>query len=217
MPMYTVQQGDCLSSIAKDFGFADWHTIYNHPQNADFRRRRPNPNLIFPGDQLFVPDPEPKEESRSTGAEHVFALDGETTKVRIRVENEEFQPFSGKKYKLEIGDDVVEATVPGDGIIERDIPPDAKKGTLTVWLVDDTSKPGFMWNLKIGHLDPVEENTGVQARLKNLGFDCGAIDGVVGPKTKAALKGFQARASLPDTGNLDGATRDKLRQMHDEP
>lgn len=217
MPMYTVQEGDCLSSIAKDFGFADWHTIYNDPQNADFRAKRPNPNIIFAGDQLFIPDKQPKDENRGTGAQHDFQLNGQKTTIRIRLEDEEFKPFAGKKFRLELKKDVTESTVPADGIIEKEIPANLKEGKLTVWLGDDTSQPGFLWNLKIGHLDPVEENKGVQARLKNLGFDCGPVDGIVGPKTKAALQGFQSRTQLPETGAADDATKDKLRQLHDEP
>src|SRR4249920_494288 len=53
---HTVLQGECLSSIAHDFGFGDWHVIYDHPQNASFKTKRPNPNLIYPGDELFIPD-----------------------------------------------------------------------------------------------------------------------------------------------------------------
>jgi len=217
MPMHTVEEGECLSSIAKDFGFADWQTIYNDPQNAGFRTQRPNPNVIAPGDQLFIPDKELKNENRSTGSRHSFQLNVKKTKVRLRLEDEEFKPYAGKKFRLEILDDVLEGTTPGDGIIEREIPANAKSGKLTVWLDGDITKPGFLWDLKLGNLDPVEKNKGVQARLKNLGFDCGAIDGIVGPRTKAALKGFQSRMQLPETGQVDDATRQKLRQIHDEP
>lgn len=217
MPMHTVAQGECLSSIAKTQGFSDWRTIYNHPSNADFRKLRPNPNVIFPGDQLFIPEKEPKTEDRATGALHPFKLNTEKTLLRLRLKNELNQPFAGKKFRLEILGDVFESTTPADGLIEREIPADVTRGQLTIWLDDDTTRPGFIWTLKIGHLDPVEEKTGVQARLKNLGYDCGSVDGVVGPRTKAALKGFQSKNGLTESGAVDDATRDKLRQLHDEP
>ena len=56
MTQYTVQRGDSLSLIARRFHVPRWQTIYNHPLNADFKRRRPNPNLIYPGDVDFVPN-----------------------------------------------------------------------------------------------------------------------------------------------------------------
>ena len=53
---YTVQPGDTLSRIAARHGLPSWRMVYNSPDNADFRRRRPNPNLIQPGDVLILPD-----------------------------------------------------------------------------------------------------------------------------------------------------------------
>ncbi len=54
--IHVVQQGECLSSITKCYGFADWRDIYNRPQNAPFRAKRPNPNIIYPKDEVFIPD-----------------------------------------------------------------------------------------------------------------------------------------------------------------
>jgi len=43
---YTVRPGDSLSSIASRNGLSSWRDIYDHPDNATFRTRRPNPNLV---------------------------------------------------------------------------------------------------------------------------------------------------------------------------
>jgi hypothetical protein len=32
-----------------------WQDLYNHPFNAAFRLKRPNPNLIYPGDVVMIP------------------------------------------------------------------------------------------------------------------------------------------------------------------
>jgi hypothetical protein len=53
---YTVKKGDSLSRIAARHGLPSWRIVYNSPENAVFRRRRPNPNLIQPGDELILPD-----------------------------------------------------------------------------------------------------------------------------------------------------------------
>lgn len=55
MPTYVVKPGDTLSAIAKAHGLSSWQALYNDPANAVFRTKRPNPNLIFPGDQIVVP------------------------------------------------------------------------------------------------------------------------------------------------------------------
>lgn len=53
---HVVRQGECLSAIAKRYGFASYRIIYDHPDNAELRRARPNPNLLFPGDVIVIPD-----------------------------------------------------------------------------------------------------------------------------------------------------------------
>ena len=49
-----------------------------------------------------------------------------------------------------------------------------------------------------------------QERLQTLGFPPGPIDGVLGPRTKAALRQYQTQHNLPVTGGLDDATRTSL-------
>jgi hypothetical protein len=56
---YTVQERDTLSGIGRHFGIP-WERIYHHPRNRDFRRRHPDPNLIHPGDQLWIPTRRPR-------------------------------------------------------------------------------------------------------------------------------------------------------------
>ena len=50
----------------------------------------------------------------------------------------------------------------------------------------------------------------VQEALKQKGFDPGTIDGVMGPKTMAALRSFQQSNSLQATGRLDAQTAQQL-------
>jgi peptidoglycan hydrolase-like protein with peptidoglycan-binding domain len=46
--------------------------------------------------------------------------------------------------------------------------------------------------------------------LKDKGHDPGPIDGMMGPRTSAAIKEFQQKGNLNPTGQLDAETRAKL-------
>jgi hypothetical protein len=53
---YTVQPGDTLTRIAAREQYPSWRDIYYHPDNAAFRVKRPDPDRIFPGDVLMLPN-----------------------------------------------------------------------------------------------------------------------------------------------------------------
>jgi peptidoglycan hydrolase-like protein with peptidoglycan-binding domain len=50
----------------------------------------------------------------------------------------------------------------------------------------------------------------LQERLRDLGFNPGAVDGVFGENTKAAVKAFQLSVGLPDDGIVGSNTRREL-------
>jgi hypothetical protein len=52
----------------------------------------------------------------------------------------------------------------------------------------------------------------LQAQLNAAGFDCGAIDGIFGSKTDAAVKALQKVRLLPETGIVDEATQNTLEK-----
>ena len=215
MPMYTVVQGDCLSAIALRFGFADWRTIYNHGNNAEFRRLRPNPNLIYPGDNVFIPETDTRTDPAPVDAWHNYKVEGQKTLVRVRMLDGDMTGLNGKKYRLEYDGKTKEGTLGGDGMVEQEIAPDSENAKLTVWLDGDTSRPGVIWDIRLGHLDPPDTPSGIQARLRNLGFDPGPIDGIIGPRTEAAIRGFQSRFGLTVDGIAGPNTQNKLKELHE--
>lgn len=50
----------------------------------------------------------------------------------------------------------------------------------------------------------------VQEALKDKGMDPGPVDGIMGPKTQAALREFQKQEGMEETGRLDAETMSKL-------
>jgi N-acetylmuramoyl-L-alanine amidase len=215
--VHVVKQGECLASIAKDYGFHDWKVIWDDPANADLKNARKNANVIFPGDEVVVPDPKESNKNESCGTEkrHKFQIKLPKTWLRIALHDEDDKPLSGKSFRLEIGDDQYEGTTDGDGVVEQAVSPTAVNATLTLFLTSDKAKgERYVWDVSIGHLDPIESVEGAQARLNNLGYPAGPTDGDPGPRTEAALRTFQKDAGLTVTGDYDDATKNKLLELH---
>jgi len=206
---YIVKEGDCIESIAEAHGLL-WKTIWNHPDNRDLRELRKNPNVLFAGDMLFVPDKKPKDETGATEQRHRFRRKGAPSKLHIRVLQTDGKPKGNVEYILDIEGALYKGTTTADGWIRRVIVPNAKTGKLVV--VENGKFQELP--LKLGYLDPVDKIAGVQQRLKNLGFDCGVEDGKVGDNTRVALRDFQRQYGLLESGEADEATRENLRRVH---
>jgi hypothetical protein len=57
----------------------------------------------------------------------------------------------------------------------------------------------------------------IQARLRQIGWFAGDVTGYFGPKTKAAVEGFQAKRKLRVTGRVNATTLTLLEGMTTEP
>ncbi|MBI3597285.1 MAG: peptidoglycan-binding protein [Nitrospirae bacterium] len=216
---HAVKQGECLASIAKKYGFADWQKIYDHPQNGAFKSKRPNPNVLYPGDEVFIPDKKEKKESCRIGQKHRFKVKSPKTLLQIILKDDQEQALAYAAYTLRVARQARPYTgsTDGAGLLKLEIPIGVKSAELSL------DELGLTWNLEIDHLDPVEELvedkaiiTGVQARLNNLGFHCGKVDGMLGPKTKEAIKKFQEivlKRGSPN-GEPDDATLNELVKQH---
>ncbi|MDI7259575.1 MAG: peptidoglycan-binding protein [Thermodesulfobacteriota bacterium] len=206
MPDYKVKQGDCLSSIATRHGLF-WEKVWNHPKNATLKEKRKDPNVLYPGDVIFIPDKEEKQVSEATEHRHRFRKKGTPAIIRLQLKIAD-RPRAQEPYILEINGEIFPGTTDTNGRLEHPIPPNAKKGKIIIGKRPDE------YHLNLGHLDPIDGITGLQARLNNLGFDCGKIDGVVGPKTEAAIKAFQKQEGLTESGKTDQQTLERLRQVY---
>jgi N-acetylmuramoyl-L-alanine amidase len=207
---HVVVEGDCLASLAAMYGFADGATIRDHADNAALKALRPDWNLLYPGDVVTIPDRTPKVLSLATGARHSIVVKRPKRLIRVKFVDSEGEPMKGP-YKLTAGDLVVEGELDGDGILQAELPVNVVSAELEI--------DGTVRSLLIGHLNPLRDAddgglTGVQARLSNLGYAPGAVDGDLGPKTLLALQAFQQAHGLESTGELDDATLSALEEEH---
>jgi LysM repeat protein len=214
MPVkHTVRPGECLSKIAAQYGFGDYKVIYNHPDNAALKRARPNPNVIHPGDQIIIPDPTAKSVTVAAGQAHVIRVKRPRKELRIAVKDHEGKPLKNEPYVLEI-DGVTPAagqSTDGDGMVKVPVPLHPPSAKLTI--------KGRVMKLVLGGLDPIAGApdagiSGMQARLKNLGYCVGVPSGKLDRGTALALALFQADAQLEATGEPDEATLTKLVEKH---
>jgi len=210
---YTVKQGDHLSSIAKDFGFSDYNTIWNDPGNADLKTLRENPNVLFPGDVLVIPEKVPRVEAKGTEVRHQFVKHKPVLKLRLVLEDLFEMPIANADCDLLLDSDTFHVTSDGDGHIEHEIKHETKGGML---LIKDpqTAFNGQAIPIKIGFLDPVEELSGQLARLDNLGYFPGDGSPEHADDFKSAVEEFQCDNELPIDGVCGPGTQAKLKQVH---
>lgn len=207
---HIVEQGECLLSIAKHHGFSEWRSIYDHPDNSELRRKRPDPNLLFPKDRIAIPNKgEQRIESGQTESRHIFRLTTPRAILRLVIKFDNDEPFVDEPYVLTVEDQEFEGVTDRSGLIEQLVLADAMDGHLQL------PERQLTWRLRLGHLDPPDELAGVQGRLNNLGFLCGEVDGVMGPLTAMALRTYQRMRKHEVSGELDEATRVNLVKEHD--
>jgi hypothetical protein len=209
MPFYTVKQGECISSISFALGFVP-KRLWNHPQNAELKTRRKDSRVLFPGDEVFIPEKEERIEARPTDARHRFVRKGLPEFLSLRFFREK-EPCAGESYFLTIDDRLgPSGKLDADGTCLVPIPPGSKSATLTL----GNPNGGEVYELLLGHMDPVEESSGVEWRLSNLGYLETAPTGQDSDELRDAVKAFQVDQGLPTGNGLDDVTRQRLKKVH---
>ena len=198
---YTVKQGDCISSIAFKHGFFP-DTIWNDSKNSKLKQDRKDPNVLKPGDEVYIRDKEEKEESCASEKKHQFKKKGVPAKMKVQLVMED-EPMKNQPFSMIIDDQFwSEGTTNGDGYIETAIPPQVKTGKIIVGPPDNQ----ISFTIDFGTLDPLETDEGALKRLKNMGYE-------IGDDPRAAIETFQAKEKLNVTGKIDKATRDRIKEV----
>lgn len=237
---HTVAQGESVESVAHAAGHL-WSTVWEAPENKPLRQTRKSPHVLLPGDIVFVPGVREKQLPCATNQQHRFQHKGIPSRLRVRflVDGE---PRASASYVLIVdGRNRKEGTTDGDGWLDEAVMPDARRAEVQFEVSpredpdydpspfegdgDDIVRatepapekkappPGKIYVFELRHLDPVTEISGVQGRLKNLGYAVRSVDGELGPRTREALRAFQQDHGLDVTGEPDEATQAKLAEF----
>lgn len=205
---YTIQKGDCTLSIAAAHGVA-WAKIWDDPANKALRNTRKSANILHEGDVLSIPLVT-KTVSVATGTLHKIVITMERLTLRLRLhtvwgEPRKELPFVFRHNGITLASGESDA----EGICEGEVPAHVRRIQFVV-----TGRFGEEVNqIDIGHLDPVDLDSGVQHRLDNLGFSTTEGDEWDEPST-AALTRFQQQQKLEVSGVVDDATRSKITEVH---
>jgi putative peptidoglycan binding protein/LysM domain-containing protein len=212
--LYTVQQGDYLSNIAKEFGFSDYRTIWDHADNAELKSKRKNPNILYPGDKLVIPDRKLREENCAVDRKHTFKVKAPELRLRLVLEDMYERPIANARCLLAIDGDFRTIKTDGQGMIDEPLRPGTTSATLIIQDAEQTHLNFVEIPIKIGHLDPLEELSGQRARLKNLGFFPGISDDKNDSAFMTAVERFQAEHGLTVDGICGPKTQGKLKDVH---
>jgi hypothetical protein len=202
-----VGRGECLASIAHDYGLAV-NTIWDDPGNRELRQKRSTPTILFEGDVVTIPDITPKVVAANTGQSHTIKIRREKAMLRVKIQSNG-KPVANEPYDLTLdGEEAPSGSTNGEGLVEAEISPLASEAIISF------AKRGETHVIRLGHLDPVEAPLGVQARLHQLGFYRGPVavvdDGQDRPALTTAIRTFQKANGLDVTGAADDPTRAAL-------
>jgi type VI secretion system secreted protein VgrG len=183
---------------------ADEVRLYGKESSLELDR-----DAIIKGTKVFLncgPTPPTVEE----GSEQAS-----TKKVSLRLTDQHFEPYAGKRYRLRVGPLRFEGTTSSDGGLEHDVPEDARQGELELWLESYPTGPRKLYALTLSDLPSPDSVPGARTRLANLGYFDGPTDKEdLDPRILAALRAFQSDHQLPPSGELDEATVRALVTRH---
>jgi hypothetical protein len=201
---HIVDQGDCVNSVARQYGFLP-DSLWNLPSNSKLRERRKRRTVLYPGDLVRIPPKRLRWDSALAGNLYRLRRKGAPDRLKLRFLNCDQEPRVDIPYTLTIqifsGDQLkaVHGTLDGDGYLTQPIPPDADVGELVLGTGPDRET----YILEIGWLDPSDTFSGVQDRLSNLGYYfCCEHDTPTHQVTQEAVALWQLERDLNATGRV---------------
>jgi hypothetical protein len=210
MESYKAKQGDCIESIAIKHGMF-WETIWNDPKNKELVDKRGNPNIIMPGDDVYIPDKREGQLEIATEQCHHFVRKGVPSRLKVRFLDEEGKPYDSIKYVLEVDGVILkDDETTSDGWIKETIPPNAKQGKI----IFKRGQHQEVFTVNLGHMNPFDTLSGLQQRLNNLGYSCGSPTGEMKESTKAAVRSFRKKNGMEESNSVDTDLYNKVKQIY---
>lgn len=213
MGTHIVKQGEHISRIAHEHGFESFDLLWQRPENQQLKTLRRSPNVLAPGDEVFIPEKEERTETRPTEQRHRFRTKRTPLKLRLKLIGFDGKPIASTPCTFEIEGESKERSTDTAGMIESPLAAADEAGRLTIR--QPRQGADVQVSLMIGHLDPVSMASGQQGRLNNLGYFAGEIGAEVNQELlKSAVEEFQCDVGLKVDGVCGENTQKKLTESH---
>ena len=187
---HEVNQGERLATIALLYGFARWQTVWEFRGNDAIRTQRKSPEILLPGDGISIPTRLDRW-AEVTGGSASYHIRSAAELLRVRFIEAD---FGGKQQARFVARPANGAEVRGsleaNGTMQIELIPGTRKVSVNLFL-DPAAEPFATYELAIGHLDPSDEISGIQARLANLGYYSGPINGELDETTRRGISEFR--------------------------
>lgn len=209
--MHITADGDWIGKIAARYNNPDPDQVYNLESNTGLREKRPEKNLLVPGDPVNVPITDPPAmptRGKNGGPIDIAVTPPPPEGFTVKFENAEGTALSNLDYRLNYSgiDEEYADSTDSEGKIDLEIPPGTDVVTVTF------EEHEFTFNL--GHLRPPGLFAGVADRLKNLDYYHGEISNEYTEELAAAIRKYQDDNDLQRSGLPDGATLDHLENRY---
>lgn len=218
---HVVEQGECLSRIAHRYGIKDWKKVWNAPENDGLRKKRKDPNVLLPGDEITVPGIDVHEIVVPTDQTHrlIVAKSAELS-LEVLLHGVRDEPLGDAPYVARYAHGAksveVEGQLDGEGRLTMMVPMDVRMIEVELIDLEET------FHLTLGQLDPCIDAvtkepilSGIQQRLLALGYGH-LSSGELDEPTREALATFQRTELGRDdaTGEPDAETCAELEKAY---
>jgi len=246
--VHKIVQGENLMTLVNKYKVRP-ETILNDADNEKLKKLRGEKlTILMPGDVVIIHKIEKMVEAQSAvhksvvkGSPKVYfktylltPKNDEELDIENKIHDERDKPLINVKCLLIIDDKIdeaIEGTTDNEGFLCQEV----KLDTKNIKIVAELPKNGkssvdaaVTYNFDINKLDPIDEISGFQQRLVNLGFFNGKPTGKYDDKTKEAIKAFQMAYKLDinedmqkfftekyeSKDNHQSATKDKLEEVY---
>lgn len=203
---YIVRQGDYVAKIAAQLGCSE-DEIWQLAENNPLREAGRSPEVLHPGDVLYVPAETHRPVQIALEGDNPFCGAVPSVPLRMIFQIGD-QPRARQKCRIVGLAEGDERETGADGSITLHVPVVVHRVQV---IFDD---PPTTYLVDVGHTDPVSEASGLIGRLRQLGYLDSNIDAAEPSREelRAALADFQYDHGLPPEGIVDESAVARLRK-----